>query len=146
MKAIARYTVNCSHKAFELALEAVLPKAKFHEIAWRDTENYGGNEDRDYFSTFSYPNKRCPELTKDLFWNMAVRCLATSSWHGTALYIEMNDENGACRFNDHWRKGDERANAYGPTMRYQGTAFSADMAGRLKKIAELANISGGDDE
>jgi len=146
MKAVARYTVNCSHKSFELALEAVLPKAKFHEVVWRDTENYGDDTDPDFFSTFSYPNKRCPELTKDLFWSMAVRCLATSSWHGTALFIEMHDENNACYFNDRWCKGDDRANECGPTMRYQATAFSADMAGRLKKIAELAHISGSDDE
>jgi len=137
MNITARYTVNCSHDAFQKAMEELGLKEKFHEIAWRSTENMGDDEDQDLYSSFSYPVKAYPELTHNLFWKMATWCLAFSDHAWTALYVEMFSEGNSIRISDGWIK-DHPDRGEGPRLRYKENAFSAEMADRLKQIATLA--------
>lgn len=130
------YTVNCSHKAFEDALAKLLPKMRFHDVAWRYTENYGDDNDPDFFSTFSYPDKHHPTLTKDLFWKMAVSSLALSDHGATGVFMRVESEDKSFSVSDGWMKGQNSQES--PRLRYDEKAFSSEMADRLKQIAKIA--------
>ena len=140
MTPYVRFTVNCEHNAFQQAMTGHMPNVKFHEVHWRDTERM--DEDGDTFTTFSWPNKRHPELTKNLFFTMAFECLASSNCPETAFYIEMfalQDGKQAVRFDVGWNNFREEDNREEPTFIYKENLFSQDMASRLSAIEKLAN-------
>jgi len=142
MKATITYTVNCSHKSFETALARHLPNIKFHEVAWRDTENYGDDIYPDFYSTFVWPNKRCPELTKALFFKMAFSALACGDRQAATSFcidIFVKDDDGkqiAVTIADGVNTANEKE--YPPSLYVENYMFSEEMSKRLQQIAALA--------
>ena len=138
MKAQITYTVHCGHEAFRKAMEQHMEDAKFHEIPWRDTDRL--DEDSDTYSSFSWPCKRHPELTKDLFFRMAFSALHHDERQGEFFFVAdiLSDEGKrAATIHDAWISswGDEKLQ---PTIYLNKELFSQDMADRLEKIAALA--------
>lgn len=142
MKALIRYAVHCSHMAFEHAMSLHMKDDKFHEIGWRDTDQM--DEDSGTYSSFSWPNKRHPELTKDLFFLMACAAMLYDGKR-SEFYVEVNvkTEEGkqALSVSDAWLPdyGDARA----PELYYRQGSFNKDMAERMEKIAALATDRSG---
>ena len=137
MKAQIRYTVHCSHEAFTKAMEQHMPGAKFYEIPWRDTDRI--DEDSDTYSSFSWPNKHHPELTKDLFFLMLCSVMLHDGKRAE-FYVEVNvkTEEGvqALSVSDAWLPDYGEARA--PELHYRQDSFNKDMAERMAKIAALA--------
>lgn len=137
MKAQIRYTVHCSHGAFRKAMEQHMKGAKFHEVAWRDTDQM--DEYSDTYSSFSWPNKRHPELTKDLFFLMACAAMLHDGKR-SEFYVEVNvkTEEGeqALSVSDAWLP--DYGDAHAPELHYRQGSFEKDMAERMEKIAALA--------
>lgn len=137
IKAIARYTVNCGHKAFEQAMSQHMKGVKFHEVAWRDTENYGDDSDPDFYSTFSWPNKRHPELTKDLFFKMAFSALAVQeNCYAKAFYMEFSTENDAVRITDGHQF--DRRDEYPAQCMINDASLNDELSRRMKQIRDIA--------
>ena len=129
----ARLTVNCSHSAFKSAMKEHLKGKMFHEIPWRLTEMH---DEFDEWSSFSYPEKNYPELTYDIFWKMAVSCLAAASSFPASIYIEMVSPDKAFRVFLNWEKFCEGTGW--PVLYYDAALISKDMSDRLKEIARIA--------
>lgn len=142
MKAKIEYQVDCSHEAFMKAMEHHMPGAKYHEIVWRDTASWG--DDEDTFSSFEWPNKRHPELTKQLFFKMAFTALHNDRQGRFHIIASICGDDGVEMAHilhtiDMSKKDDGCAN-----LAINREAFNADLADRLARIKDIA--SEGEDE
>ncbi len=137
MKAQIRYTVHCSHEAFRKAMEQHMKDAKFYEIPWRDTDQM--DEDSGTYSSFSWPNKRHPELTKDLFFLMACSTILHDGMRSEFyVQVDVKTDEGmqALSVTDAWLP--DYGDAHEPELHYRQGSFDKDMAERMAKIAALA--------
>lgn len=141
MKAQITYTVHCSHEAFQKAMEQHMKGEKFYEIKWRDTDQM--DEDSGTYSSFSWPNKRHPELTKDLFFSMAFSSLHHDGDRGeffAVVDVMTDDGKRAVTIHDAWIPawGDEKLHT--SRIYWKPEIFSEEMADRLRKISLLAGL------
>lgn len=142
-----KYTLHVSFDALDKAFQAIpaLVGKRWHQVGWVESCDPSDQEEGERHAGLEFPNKRHPELTRTLFFQIMCAALPQSKHDDTGFFVKAFadvEKDGkpvtAVFFADAYQPRWERRSPHESTFWIKGEMFAEELQNKLTAIAKIA--------